>query len=321
MSLAQVLVYFFREALTSMRRSWRITLLAMFTIGTSLFVGGLFLLLGRNLQNLVEEWRGETKIIVYFESEISDEQVLDVERRLAGTPWVEGLESVSAEQAQERFRAIFPTLGDLVEGWGDDPLPASLEIRFDPSAAESDDFESWIDEIRNWPSVAMVDDDRDWLEQLARLVGLVRTLGVGLGIVLLGAAIITIASVVKLTAYLYRHEIEVMRLVGATEFVIRGPFYLEGLLQGLGGGVLALGSLFGAYSWMASGGDASLLPSLLAAWWRWARRQDSSAPLFRCVPKCRKARLDAADVLGFSMQRDPGETVLARSIGIQFLKE
>ena len=78
----------------------------------------------------------------------------------------------------------------------------------------------------------MVDDDRDWLRQLEGVVQVVRTVGMALVAVLLLAAIFTIASVIRLTAYLYRDEIGVMRLVGATELFIRGPFYVEGLVQG-----------------------------------------------------------------------------------------
>ncbi len=264
MSPLQVLLYFFREAVTGMRRSWRITMLATVTIGISLFVGGLFLMMGSNLSSLVEEWRGETKIIVYLESGAGPARIEELVAEVRKTAWVVEVEAVTVEEARERFRRLFPTLEDLVEGWGDEPLPASLEIRFDPLQIDSSSFDLWLDDLGAHPEIQMIDDDRAWLEQLTTLVNLVRSLGVGLGGVLLGAAIFTIASVVKLTAYLYRHEIEVMRLVGATEFVIRGPFYVEGLLQGLAGGMLALGGLAGSYAWLASGGRSSLLTSFLA---------------------------------------------------------
>lgn len=256
-----------------MRRSWRIALLAIVTIGISLFVGGLFLMMGRNLSSLVEEWRDETKVIVYLASGANAGQAADLAAELEQLAWVVEVETVTVEEARERFGRLFPALGDLVEGWGEEPLPASLEIRFDPSLVEMSSFDSWLEELRAHSGVQMIDDDRDWLEQLTTLVQLIRTLGIGLGSVLLGAAIFTIASIVRLTAYLYRHEIEVMRLVGATEFVIRGPFYVEGLLQGLGGGILALSCLAAAHSWLVSRGTPSMLSSLLAAeFLPWAHR-------------------------------------------------
>jgi len=85
-----------------------------------------------------------------------------------------------------------------------------------------------------------------------------------LSAVLLGAAIFTIASVVRLTAFLYREEIAIMRLVGATEFYIRGPFYVEGLLQGILGSVLSLAGLYGAYAALNPTLEESLVASVMA---------------------------------------------------------
>ena len=91
--------------------------------------------------------------------------------------------------------------------------------------------------------MTLVDDDREWLSQLATAVAVVRAVGLALVASLLGAAIFTIASVIRLTAYLHNEETGMMRLVGATEFFIRGPFYVEGLLQGLIGGLVASAAL------------------------------------------------------------------------------
>jgi cell division transport system permease protein len=96
------------------------------------------------------------------------------------------------------------------------------------------------------------------------VVAVVRAVGLALVGGLLGAAIFTIASVIRLTAYLHHEEIGIMRLVGATEFFIRGPFYAEGLLQGLIGGALAGGALFGVYAALHARRQGSLFSSVLA---------------------------------------------------------
>ncbi|HRC84086.1 MAG TPA: FtsX-like permease family protein, partial [Thermoanaerobaculia bacterium] len=105
----------------------------------------------------------------------------------------------------------------------------------------------WAAQLEARPGVDLVDDDRDWVSQLTAVLAVGRALGLCLGLVLLAGAVFTIASVVRLTAYLYSDEIAIMRLVGATEFFIRGPFYAEGLLQGLFGGLLATGALAAAF--------------------------------------------------------------------------
>jgi cell division transport system permease protein len=85
----------------------------------------------------------------------------------------------------------------------------------------------------------MVDADQEWLDQLAAAVRLVRAAGIVLGALLVGAAALTTASLLRLIAHAHREEIAIMRLVGATEFYIRGPFYFEGLIQGVAGAAVA----------------------------------------------------------------------------------
>jgi cell division transport system permease protein len=108
-----------------------------------------------------------------------------------------------------------------------------------------------------------VDDDREWLGQLETLVAVGRGVGFALAGGLMGAAIFTIAAVIRLTAYLHQEEISILRLVGATEFYIRGPFYAEGLLQGVIGGLLATGSLYLLYRIVEARKAASLVAALL----------------------------------------------------------
>jgi cell division transport system permease protein len=244
--------YFFREAVVNLARSWKISLVAVSTIGVSLFIGGALLMLLGNLQRLVGDWRREAKVIVYLRPQVvpgADAALLGAVRR---PPWVTGVQPVTAAEARQRFARYFPSVAELVQGWGEEPLPASLEVAFDPGRVEQRAFDSWLASLRRSPTVAMVDDDRDWVEQLDGVLRVIGAVGLGIVAVLLLAATFTIASVIRLTAYLYRDEIGIMRLVGATELFIRGPFYVEGLLQGVLGGALAVGGLYGGYLLLVS---------------------------------------------------------------------
>lgn len=241
MTFFQAIAYFAVEATLNLVRSWKVSFLAILTIAVSLFLAGVFLLIGGNLRALVEGWYEEGKIVVYLEADAEPPALAELRRTIATAPWVTGIETISGDVASRRFRESFPSLEDLLEGWSDDPLPASLEVGLDwGQLAGRADVEPWLAELRAHPEVAMVDDDRDWLGQMRAVSYVIDGLGMVLGTILLITAVFTISSVIRLTAYLYRDEISVMRLVGATEFFIRGPFYLEGFFQGLIGGGLAV---------------------------------------------------------------------------------
>ncbi len=263
MTLRRALAYFAREAVVSLLRSWKVSLLAVLTIAVSLFIGGSFLLLAANLSALVERWREEARVVLYFAAGTGVSERSALAREVAAAPWVTGVEEVGPEEAAERFRTTFPSLAELVDGDGGRTLPASLAVAFDPAAAAGGDFETWLAALGARPEVDMVDDDRDWLARLAALIGLVRGVGLTLGAVLLAAAVFTIAAVIRLTAYLYQEEISVMRLVGATEFYIRGPFYAEGTLQGLLGGLAAVGGLWLAWAAIVRRASGTLLGVVL----------------------------------------------------------
>jgi cell division transport system permease protein len=250
MTWAQAIRYFFGEALLSLRRGWRVSLLAIVTIAVSLFLGGLFALVSHNLGRQLEAWTGQARVVVYFDSSTSETALGETRASLLRLPWIEAVTLVTLEQARERFRQAFPDLADVLDDPDADPLPPSLEIRLAAAARGRALAPSRKDQLASLEGVDWIDDDRAWLDRLEGFVAVGRALGLGLGILFLVAAVFTISSVIRLVAYRYRDEIAVMRQVGATEFLIRCPFYLEGCLQGLAGGVVAAAGLWLIHGWL-----------------------------------------------------------------------
>jgi len=264
LSFLQAVRYFFREALLNLVRSWKVSLLAILTITVSLFLGGAFLLVTGNLAESAERWRGEMRVVVYLQPDTSAAELSRLAAEARAAAGVSSVEAVSPAEARERFHQVFPGLSNLVEGWEKEPLPASLEIGLAERAARPPEVKAWLDRWRGRPEVTMIDDDREWLGQLETAVAVVRGIGLALAGGLLAAAIFIIASIIRLTAFLHHEEISIMRLVGATEFFIRGPFYAEGLLQGLIGGGLASGALYTAFRVFEERSRSTLFSSLLA---------------------------------------------------------
>jgi cell division transport system permease protein len=264
-TLLQALRDFAREALIGLARSLRVSALAIVTIGVSLFLAGVFYLVSRNLESTVQRWRDEARLVVYLGPEATADRVAAIEARLRSAPWVVGVDRVAREEAERRFKRAFPSLSDLVTEGTNAALPASLEARLRPlGQVDQEALRGWTLELTGLAGVELVDDDRDWIEQVETVLTVVRALGLVLTTVLIGASIFTIASVVRLTSYLYRDEISVMRLVGATEFYIRGPFYLEGMFQGLIGALVALGGLTGVHLLLQPKLGQSLVANALA---------------------------------------------------------
>jgi cell division transport system permease protein len=262
----QAFAYFVREAAVGLARSFRVSLLAIFTIAVSLFLSGMVLLVSKNLARTVQEWRAEARFAVYLVPGADPSVRAAVRAVLEQGRFTETLTEITPEVARARFERAFPSLAELVAERGEGALPFSFEAVLRPVPADAAaSFSAWVEDLRGRPGVAMVDADQDWIRQVETVLALIRGLGLALAAILLGASVFTIASVVRLTSFLYREEIAVMRLVGATEFYIRGPFYFEGILQGLLGGLIAVGALGGVHLLIAPRVASSLVASALAA--------------------------------------------------------
>ncbi|MFL6293504.1 MAG: cell division protein FtsX [Thermoanaerobaculia bacterium] len=301
MTLLGAVAYFLREALVNLLRGWKTSLVAILTIAVSLLLGGAFLLASRNLLDSVQSWRREMRIVVYLKPATPEPVLARLTAEARRASWVASAQAVSSAAARARFRDTFPGLSDLVEGWEEEPLPPSIEVSFKDPAARGAEVQSWIEGWRRRAEVEMVDDDREWLGQLETLVALGRGIGLTLAGVLLGAAIFTTGSVIRLTAFLHQEEISILRLVGATEFYIRGPFYTEGLLQGLIGGGLATGGLYLLYEAAAARRAASLAASVLTTGFLTPGQAaflvllGGGAGLLGAIASLRRERLDSSE--------------------------
>jgi cell division transport system permease protein len=259
----QALSYFVSEAWVSLLRSWKVTVVAIATIGVSLFLCGAFLVTFRNLARTVAQWQREVAVVVYLPRDVGRAEIEDLRFVLSAPRWVLDVVEVDAAAAARRFEETFPRLAELARVSEGEIFPPSLEAQVDPAIIDRAQFEQWVEGLRGHPAALMVDADQEWLDQLTAAVRLVRAAGIVLGTLLLGAAALTTASLLRLIAHAHREEIAIMRLVGATEFYIRGPFYFEGLIQGLAGAALAVGGIVLLFRLLP--GRDSFIASLLFA--------------------------------------------------------
>jgi cell division transport system permease protein len=243
MALLRALYYFLQEAFTSLRRSWLINAVSVGTIAVSLFVLGAFLTLASNLHDVVMRWTQKVQVVFYLEDGIEDRVRESLENRLGGDPAVEGLVYVSRAEALDRFRSLFRDLRTLPEDLGENPFPASLEVTLRSDHQSPREVQRLVHDFERAPGVQEVQYDLLWIERLATVVRLVRGVGLFLGGILLLAGVFTISNVIRLTIYAREDELDIMRLVGATQAYVRGPFVAEGMIQGGLGGLVSFGLL------------------------------------------------------------------------------
>jgi len=239
--------YAVEEAAMSLWRGRQAGLLSTLTIALALFVLGGFLLVTANLDRLGVEWSRAAELSVYLKDDVTPAERRAVEAAVAPSDVVAAQEYVSKADALVRFKQTFGDLSGAVDSLGQNPLPASIEVRLNPGPGASASVDLLAAKVRQLPGVADVRYDRQWLTRLMSAIGIIRGVGLVLGSVLTFAAALTVANVVRLALYARRDELDIMQLVGAPQAYIRGPFVMEGVLQGGAGALVALVALGGAF--------------------------------------------------------------------------
>jgi cell division transport system permease protein len=262
----RLLGYAFGEAAASLWRRRGSSLLAVLTISVAMFVLGVFLLVTLNAERWMSGWTDAAEVSVYLADDISAEQRTAVASVISGHRSVAGSEFVSSSDAVKRFGRMFPELAQAASGLGSPGLPASFEVRLRNGETTAPEVEPLVFALRRMPGVVDVRYDRQWFDRVQAILSATRTAGAALATVLVLAAALTVASVVRLALHARRQEIEIMHLVGAPLAYIRGPFVAEGILQGGLGALVAfllLLAVYGAGRGRLAAG-ASALPGLAA---------------------------------------------------------
>jgi cell division transport system permease protein len=235
-----LLRYAFDEALASLWRARRSSLLSTATIAIALFVLGAFLVATSNLERLAEEWSGAAELSVYLTDDISGADRAALERDLRGDRAVASVDYVPKDAALARFKTTFPDLAQTLGSMEQNPLPASLDVQLRSSSTAQSSVDALVERMRAADGVSDVRYDKEWLDRLLRGVRLLRLIGFALGAALILAAALTIANVVRLALNARRDELDIMQLVGAPQAYVRGPFIMEGALHGGVGSLAAL---------------------------------------------------------------------------------
>jgi cell division transport system permease protein len=235
----RALEYALREGWAGLLRGRGASAFTVLAIALAAVVLGALLLLTWNVEQVMARWTDAAEFSVHLRDDATSEQRGAVGSAVDASPLVAARECVSKADAQRRFREQFAEFAALAADLDENPFPASVEVRLAEGAA-GDALAGLLADLRTLAGVADARYDQAWSDRLDAALASVRGVGVGLAFVMALSAAITVAVVVRLGLHTRRAEIEIMQLVGSPMAFIRGPFVVEGLLQG---GLRALAAL------------------------------------------------------------------------------
>jgi cell division transport system permease protein len=236
-----------REALLSFRRAPLLSVLSITTIAFSLFTLGLFGLVAINLRQALRGLEERVEIVAFVLRGTPTETITVATQDIAAFPEVRDVAFVSEAQALAKARAELVEFRDAYRDLQTNPLPASIEVRLKDGYRDAATVERVAERLRGFRFIEDVRFGRDWVRKLDHLRNITGIVGLVIGLAFAAVAVVIIGVTIRLTLLQRAREIAIMRLVGATNWFIRGPFLLEGALKGLLGGLLSLALCFAGY--------------------------------------------------------------------------
>jgi cell division transport system permease protein len=237
--------YFVSESLNSIRRNGLMSLASLMTVALSLLILGVFIILVMNLNHMASVLESQVQVTVYLQDTLKEVEMREIGTRITKLPGVTRVNFVAKEEAMNRFKQRLGEQQGLLAELGEaNPLPNSFEVKLD----RPDRVKSVALAIAQLKGVEAARYGQEVVEQLFSLTRMVRIFGVVLILFLGLAALFIIVNTIRLTVFARRREIGIMKYVGATDWFIRWPFIIEGVLLGFLGACIAVLPLTQFYS-------------------------------------------------------------------------
>ncbi|HVL91631.1 MAG TPA: permease-like cell division protein FtsX [Actinomycetota bacterium] len=234
--MAIKLDYAVQETITNIRRNGFMTLASVLVVAVSLYlVGGV--LLGRfAINRIIELQTRKVEVAVFLSPEVTEDQRTSIHDDLKLMPEVQDVDYESKDEAYERFKEIFRDQPDIVANTDPEALPESFRVKL----RNPEQFEIVNDRLEGRPGILRIQDYRSLLKQFFGVVNDIGRIGLVLVVLLSGAAAMIIGTTIRIAIYARRKEIAIMKLVGASNWFIRIPFMLEGVVHGVLGTIAAV---------------------------------------------------------------------------------
>ena len=240
------------------------------SIAFALVIVGIFVLLFVNINQAIKAWEKNIRVVVYLNNAAAPKEIKSLKQTLSELEAVAQVRFISKQEAWQHLKKQLEHRASLLEGLNQNPLPDSFEITLMHSPETWERLKSLAKKIADLPGIDQVEYGQAWVHRFSGFIAFFRLAAVFIGVFVLASSAFVCANTIRLTVFARRDAFEIMRLIGATDAFIKTPFYIQNLVEGLFGGLVALGLLFSAYQFFAgrfqqqvqllSGFELSFLP-------------------------------------------------------------
>jgi cell division transport system permease protein len=237
--------YYIMDALKSLKRNKTVSIASIATVAATLFILGVFLLIVFNVNSGMEVIGSKLQVKIYIEDEITISDKSAIERAIDD---VQGVTNVKFETKDDALETVKKQFGEdskaLVEGLEKtNPFPNAYVV----SVEKPEIVTNVVEAAEGLSGVEKINDVREIVDKVIKITNSIKVIGFALFIILISVSLFLIGNTIKLTVYSRKKEIGIMKYVGATDWFIRWPFIIEGMMLGISGAIVSIGVLYYVY--------------------------------------------------------------------------
>jgi len=247
MKIIEKFVYFISTTLKGMKSNLYLNTVTIITIAFAFCILNIFFIISTNLNTALGEWKGKIRIIAYLQDGLAESDIISIENKIKMSNGIKSVKYYSKQQALNQFRDELKGQADILNGVSADILPAYFLISVNENVLNNNYLESIANEIKAIKGINDVQYGAQIAQKVSGLLILVKMLGLGIGGFMLFAIFIIVSNTIRISIFSRKDEIEIMKLVGATNAFIEIPFILEGMIQVLTGTILSILLLYIVY--------------------------------------------------------------------------